>query len=289
MPPDRVGPSGPPGSGHNGAMSSRLFHRYVALGDSFTEGVGDPDPDRPNGLRGWADRVAEVLATQAGPDAGFGYANLAVRGRKLPAILAEQVEPALGLAPDLVTIHGGGNDVLRPRVDLDALAAAYDEAVGRLSATGARVVVFTIADPGMNPVFRMIRGRTAVFNEWVREVADRHGATLVDMWRMRGWKVEEVMDEDRLHLNPVGHQAIAIAVLDSLGVEHSLTPLPVAARPGTARARRAAHLAWARQHAVPWVHRRLTGRSSGDGVEPKRPGLEPITPPLESSEVPPAG
>ena len=39
------------------------FHRYVALGDSFTEGVGDPDPDRPNGLRGWADRVAEVLAT----------------------------------------------------------------------------------------------------------------------------------------------------------------------------------------------------------------------------------
>ncbi|MGY2876710.1 lysophospholipase L1-like esterase [Marmoricola sp. URHA0025 HA25] len=253
------------------------FHRYVALGDSFTEGVGDPDPARPNGLRGWADRVAEVLATQAPAD--FGYANLAIRGRKLREIIDEQVEPGLGLEPDLVTIHGGGNDVLRPRVDLDALAAVYDEAVGRLTGSGARVVVFTIADPGINPVFRMIRGRTAVFNEWVREIADRHGATLVDMWRMRGWKVSEVMDEDRLHLNPVGHQAIAIAVLDALAADHALAPLPLphVAEP-SARERRAQNLAWARQHAVPWVHRRLTGRSSGDGVLPKRPVLAPIAP-----------
>lgn len=253
------------------------FHRYVALGDSFTEGVGDPDPHRPNGLRGWADRVAEVLATQSG--GGFGYANLAIRGRKLPQIIEEQVEPALDLGPDLVTIHGGGNDVLRPRVDLDALAAAYDEAIGRLGAGGARVVLFTIADPGINPVFRMIRGRTAIFNEWVREIADRHDATLVDLWRMRGWKVSEVMDEDRLHLNPVGHQAVAIAVLDALAADHALAPLPVPeiAEP-TPRERRAADLAWARQHAVPWVHRRLTGRSSGDGVLPKRPTLAPIAP-----------
>ena len=252
------------------------FHRYVALGDSFTEGVGDPDPARPNGLRGWADRVAEVLAA-ATPD--FGYANLAVRGRKLPAILAEQVEPALALSPDLVTIHGGGNDVLRPRVDLDTLAAAYDEAVGRLAGSGARVVMFTIADPGANPVFKPLRGRMAIFNEWVREIADHHGATLVDMWRMRGWKVSEVMDEDRLHLNAAGHQAIAIAVLDALAADHALEPLTLPEAVAlSARQRRAANLAWARQHMVPWVHRRLTGRSSGDGVEPKRPTLAPIAP-----------
>ncbi|MBO9522042.1 MAG: SGNH/GDSL hydrolase family protein [Nocardioidaceae bacterium] len=254
------------------------YHRYVALGDSFTEGVGDPDPARPNGLRGWADRVAEVLAA-AEPD--FGYANLAIRGRKLPQILDEQLDPALALNPDLVTIHGGGNDVLRPKVDLDALAARYDEAVGRVAATGATVVVFTIADPGLNGVIRVIRGRTAIFNEWVREIAERHGAVLVDMWRMRGWKVAEVMDEDRLHLNAVGHNAIAIAVLDALGLEHPLTPLtPVAApRLSTAEARRA-NLVWARQHMVPWVQRRLTGRSSGDGIDPKRPALAPISRPL---------
>lgn len=256
------------------ALIPSSIHRYVALGDSFTEGVGDADPTRPNGWRGWADRVAEELAQQS-PD--LRYANLAIRGRKLPGILAEQLEPGLALEPDLVSIHGGGNDVMRPKVDLDALAASYDDAVGRLVASGAQVVMFTIADPGLNPVMRLIRGRTAIFNEFAREIAERHNATLVDMWRMRDWKVAEVMDEDRLHLNAVGHQAIAIAVLDALGVRHGLAPLPPApTQVLTRREERRATMVWARSHAVPWVHRRVTGRSSGDGVEPKRPTLTPI-------------
>lgn len=256
---------------HNRRMS---FQRYVAIGDSFTEGVGDTDPTRPNGCRGWADRVAEALALHA-PD--FGYANLAIRGRKLPEIVNEQVGPAIKLAPDLITIHGGGNDVLRPKVDLDGLATTYDEAIGRLTATGARVVMFTVADPGLNPVMKLIRGRTAIFNEWVREIAEKHNATVVDMWRMRGWKVAEIMDADRLHLNPVGHQAIAIAVLDRLGIAHDLQPLAVPTVPVLPRrAQRQADLEWARAHLAPWVGRRITGKSSGDGVEPKRPGLSPI-------------
>ena len=195
-------------------MAPMPFTRYVAIGDSFTEGVGDPDPARPNGLRGWADRVAEVLATRAD---GFGYANLAIRGRKLRPILAEQLDPALALAPDLVSIHAGANDVLRPRVDLDALAAAYDAAVGRLAASGARVVMFTIFDPGSRGIYAAMRGRMAIFNEFAREISDRHGATLVDMWRMRDQAIAEVMDTDRMHLNSVGHQHIALAVLEALG------------------------------------------------------------------------
>lgn len=254
------------------------FSKYVALGDSFTEGVGDADPARPNGVRGWADRFAEALAAQAAREGrDFGYANLAIRGRKLPAIIDEQVDAAIALGPDLVTIHGGGNDVLRPKVDLDALAASYDDAIGRLAATGAHVVLFTIADTGNSGVMKMIRGRTAIFNEWAREIAEKHGATLVDMWRMRGWTVEEIMDEDRLHLNAVGHQSIAIAVADALGLDHDLTPLPPVDVPVlTPREQRAADLAWARGHLAPWVQRRVTGRSSGDGVEPKRSTLQPI-------------
>lgn len=254
------------------------FSKYVALGDSFTEGVGDPDPARPNGLRGWADRTAEALAVAAAAEGrDFGYANLAIRGRKLLAIIEEQVDAGLALGPDLVSIHGGGNDVLRPKVDIDALAATYDEAIGTMTAAGAHVVVFTIADPGLNGVIKVIRGRTAIFNEWVREIAEKHGATVVDMWRMRDWSVAEVMDEDRLHLNAVGHQKIAIAVLDALGVWHDLQPIPPAVVPAlSAREQRAANLAWARAHLAPWVQRRVTGRSSGDGVEPKRPALAPI-------------
>ena len=247
-----------------------VFHRYVALGDSFTEGVGDPDPSRPNGLRGWADRVAEVLARQTDD---FRYANLAVRGRTLRPILAEQLEPALALEPDLVTIYAGGNDLLRPSLDIDGLASAYDDAIGRLAATGATVGVFTAFDPGSKGTFGRLRGRFALYNEKVREIADRHGAVVLDSWRMRPERPETLWSEDRLHLGPGGHQVVAIEVLDALGVPHDLEPLP----PGVALdLTRRANLAWARTHALPWVHRRLTGRSSGDEVEPKRPDLAPI-------------
>ena len=250
------------------------FHRYVALGDSFTEGVGDPDPTRPNGLRGWADRVAEVLATQTDD---FGYANLAIRGRKLGPIVTEQVDAAIALEPDLITIHGGGNDVLRPRVDLDALAATYDGAIERLSATGARVVMFTIFDPGGRGIYGPDRGRMAIFNEWVREIADRHDATVVDMWRMRDIEIAGVMDTDRMHLNSHGHAHMARAVLDAIGVEHALEPVTVDPPPVLARRQQwAANAQWTREFLVPWVHRRLTGRSSGDTVSAKHPALSRV-------------
>jgi len=250
------------------------FRRYVALGDSFTEGVGDADDTRPHGVRGWADRVAEVLAAQSDD---FGYANLAIRGRKLLPILAEQLEPAVALRPDLVTIHAGANDVLRPRVDLDDLAVAYDEAVGRLCSTGATVAVFTCYDPGGSGLYAALRGRMAIFNEHVREIADRHGTVLVDLWRLRGEAVTDVFAADRMHLNARGHSVVAVTVLDALGVAHDLA-VPAAMPPSDVplAVRLRADAAWAREHAVPWVHRRLTGRSSGDGLSPRRPGLEPV-------------
>jgi len=252
------------------------FHRYVAMGDSFTEGVGDPDPSRPNGLRGWADRVAEVLSRHS-PE--FGYANLAIRGRLLGAILDEQLARAVALRPDLVTIYAGGNDLMRPGVDLDRLAERYDAAIAELSSTGARVVVWTGFDLGWAPVFGRLRGRVAIYNELVREIADRHAATVIDFWRLTEYRDERLWDEDRMHMSPEGHQRMAIEVLEALGVPHDLQALPLAERPVLTRAeeRRAAYQ-WARGFAVPWVRRRLTGTSSGDGVQPKRPALSPIDP-----------
>lgn len=246
---------------------------FVALGDSFTEGVGDPDPARPNGVRGWADRVAEVLAARAADGGGaLGYVNLAIRGRKLGAVLDQQLEPALAARPDLVTLYAGGNDIMRPRVDVDGLVARYDEAVGRLAATGATVVLFTAFDPGGFPVFAPMRGRFAVYNELVREVADRHDTRLVDFWRMREYRDPRMWAADRLHMSAAGHQRMAMAVLDTLGLEHGLEPLPLEDPPvRTAREARAEHVAWARTHAAPWVRRRLTGTSSGDALSPRYP------------------
>lgn len=247
------------------------FRRYVALGDSFTEGVGDPDPTRPNGVRGWADRVAEVLAAGS---PGFGYANLAIRGRKVDQIIAEQIDPAVALAPDLVTIYAGANDILRPRVDLDGVVERYDAALGRLAATGARLLVWTAFDPGGSAIFRPMRGRFAVYNELVREAAARHGATLVDYWRMREYRDPRLWDADRMHMSAAGHQRMAVEVLDVLGVPHPLEALTLADAVALSRAeQRAANSAWLRESAVPWVHRRVTGRSSGDDLDPRYPTL----------------
>jgi lysophospholipase L1-like esterase len=245
------------------------FHRYVALGDSFTEGVGDHDADRPNGVRGWADRMAEALA--AGTD-DFGYANLAIRGRKVDAIVDEQLAPTLELSPDLVTVYAGANDLLRPKVDIDRIMARYDDMLGKLKATGATVVVFTGFDTGFAPVFRHLRGRVGIYNELVRELVDVHDLVLVDYWRRREYRDYRLWDVDRMHMSAAGHAHMAALVLDTLDLGHDLPPvelepLPVMDR----RQQREADLAWARTHMGPWVNRRLRGASSGDGLEPKYP------------------
>ncbi|GAA1227347.1 SGNH/GDSL hydrolase family protein [Prauserella halophila] len=253
-----------------------MFERFVAVGDSFTEGVGDDDPAYPNGVRGWADRVAESLAA-ATP--ALGYANLAVRGRLLEQVLAEQLDPVLALRPDLVTLYAGGNDLMRPRPDVDRLAEAYDEAVGKLAASGATVVLFTGVDGVEDPVFRKMRGRTAVYNEHVRLIAAQHGALVVDMWAMRELRDRRMWSDDRIHLGPHGHRAVATAVLDVLGARDLPRPAELPPVPAAAPAqRRREDLRWIRSHVVPWIHRRLTGTSSGDGITPKRPTPEPVTP-----------
>lgn len=257
-----------------GARSPRHpWRRFVAIGDSFTEGIGDPDPQAPGGHRGWADRVAEELGRDT---PGFEYANLAIRGRLYEQILAEQLEPALALEPDLVSIFAGGNDVLR-RGDPDVIAAALDDAVGRLAATGATVITWTGPDVGSTPVFHLIRGRVAIYNENMRAVAQRHGGVVVDLWALRALTHEAMWAEDRLHFSPVGHRTIAIAVLDALGVPHAMEPYDAGdplLRPW--REARLEDLLWAREHLGPWVLRRLRRESSGDGVRPKRPQAAPV-------------
>lgn len=247
--------------------------RFVAIGDSFTEGIGDPDETVPGGHRGWADRAAEELGRDVD---GFSYANLAIRGRLYRQIIDEQLEPALALAPDLVSFMAGGNDVLRLG-DPDEIAAQVDEAVGRLADTGATVVLFTAPDVGSTPVFSLIRGREAIFNENMRAIAVRHGAAVVDMWSLRSLTREGMYAADRLHFSPLGHQTIAAEFLDTLGVEHSIVPADAGEPPQrTWRAARQTDLQWARMHLAPWVMRRLRHQSSGDDLAPKRPEASPV-------------
>jgi len=255
--------------------------RYVALGDSFTEGVGDIDPTRPNGVRGWADRFAALLAQDAGDDGGVGYANLAIRGRKMRGILAEQIEPALALKPTLVSIYAGANDILRPKIDIDALLAEYGRAVARLRETGAQVLLFTGFDARSSKVFGAMRGRTAIYNELVRGIAEDHGAIVVDYWRFAEYNDWRLWGVDRMHMSTLGHQNMAERVFHRLrgvqtpGAEPGpFTPPLLPAAPVVPRAEALkANAAWTRDEAMPWIKRRLTGTSSGDSLSPRYPVL----------------
>ncbi|WBU38567.1 SGNH/GDSL hydrolase family protein [Homoserinibacter sp. YIM 151385] len=250
-------------------QQSHPWSRYVAIGDSFTEGIGDPEPRSPGGHRGWADRVAEVLGSGT---EDFAYANLAIRGRLLQQILDEQVDAALELRPDLITISAGGNDIIRPGTDPDEVAERLGRGLARLGRDGATVVVFNGPDIGGTPVLGRIRGKVAIYNENVRAVAARHDAVVADMWALRELADSRMWAPDRLHFSPVGHQAIARMVLAALNVPNDLEafeaePLP----PRPWREARSEDIGWAREYLVPWVLRRVRHQSSGDGILPKRP------------------
>ncbi|ORC25075.1 MULTISPECIES: SGNH/GDSL hydrolase family protein [Rothia] len=246
--------------------------RYVALGDSLSEGVGDDAPDRPNGVRGWADRIAEQFML-ADPQAR--YANLAIRGRLLTPIIEEQLEAAIDLKPNLVSFIGGGNDALRPSFDADRLIARYDEAVKTLRDEGIEVFTLTGFDPGPKGFFSGNRGRVALFNELLREVAEERGVTIVDYWRMRELRDLRFWAPDRLHMNAAGHTLVARRVLETLSAENIQIGDPVI--PDAQRKNRVQealdNAKWAREFVVPWIGRRLRGTSSGDNISPKYPEL----------------
>ena len=299
-----------------GSAAAERIGTFVAIGDSFTEGLNDRLPG--GGFRGWADRFADLLA--AGQP-GLRYANLAVRGKLLRDVAGEQAPRAISMAPDLISIAAGGNDILRPGTDPDALAAVFDECVAALRAAGCRVLLFTGFDPSAFPVIRMVRGKVAAYNMHLRTIAAARECDLVDLWSMPALRDRRMWSSDRLHLTAEGHQKVALFTAGTIGVPVAADwrdPLPDVPRPGqiprpvagaaavAAAEASAASLAvtrlrnrvqsahsasrrglawvnarqqdtrWAVEYAMPWVQRRLTGRSSGDNVPPKRPELQPL-------------
>ncbi|MEU6140550.1 SGNH/GDSL hydrolase family protein [Streptomyces sp. NPDC047081] len=258
-------------------MAGSGYLRYVALGDSQTEGLGDGDEVR--GLRGWADRLAEQIARD-NPD--VLYANLAVRGRLAGQVRAEQLAPALALKPDLATVVAGVNDVLRRRFDPDEVAGHLEAMFAALTAQGARVATLTFPDLGrIAPLARPLAPRVLALNARIREAARRHDVIVADSEPYPAVTDPRLWSADRLHANPHGHARIAAAVAHALTLPGSddgwTRPLPPdpAALSGLRAA--GAELRWAGAFLGPWLVRRVRGRSSGDGRQAKRPALLPVT------------
>ena len=238
--------------------------RFVAIGDSFTEGVGDELPDGV--VRGWADLTAAGWADSLGEP--IQYANLAIRGKLVWPIVAQQLEPALALKPTHLSFNGGGNDMLRPRTSISHIADAFSQVLRRCAEEGVQLILLSGANPSAQlPLSRVIQRRGDLMSAAVvARMGERD-----DVVRALNWPDVELSEpsywsEDRLHMNARGHHRVAARVLEALGQRvpegwWSLPELPDAVR--------LARGEYFREHLGPWFRRRLTGTSSGDGREPK--------------------
>jgi lysophospholipase L1-like esterase len=251
------------------------YHRYVALGDSTTEGLEDLYPN--GSYRGWADRLAEELALL---EPGFRYANLAVRGKNAHQIRAEQLDAAIALEPDLASILAGLNDVLRRNVDVETVAGEIEAMASGLREAGAALIIIALPDPvRVNPLARIAARHVVELNRRIRAIASAHDAYLIDLEAHRVASDPRLWHPDRLHANPEGHRRIAAAAAELLslpGSDHSWAedfPDDLAARH---RELLLAHAVWAHVYFRPWLMRRLRGRSSGDGRVAKRPQLDTL-------------
>ncbi|MFJ3957202.1 SGNH/GDSL hydrolase family protein [Arthrobacter sp. NPDC090010] len=250
--------------------------RFVALGDSFTEGVGDVAPSFPHGCRGWADRVAQRLS---GLNPETRYANLAVRGRRLDRIVEEQLSQALDMQPTLVSLYAGGNDLLMARLDLDDLLRRLEQAVLTLRRSGAQVLLFTGYNVPLSPLLEPFKLRNAVYNTRVRRIARELDCVLVDYWCFERFQDRTLWAPDRLHMSVAGHEYMADKVLELLGLGTG-----PAGEPGTSsdspewslRERIADDVAWLRRDFSPWLSRKIRGVSSGDALAARWPRLSRV-------------
>jgi lysophospholipase L1-like esterase len=256
-------------------MSDIRYVRYVALGDSQTEGLVDVDDvGQP---RGWADRLADHLALL---EPAVRYANLAVRGTLVEQIHDEQLPAALALRPDLVTVMAGMNDLIRPKFDATRAVDLLDGMFAALTGTGARVATVTFPAPsGTRLIGWPPHRRVLELNAGIRSVAARRGVTVLDTAAHPITVDPRLWSEDRVHASPAGHARIAAAMAHALGLPGSddgwTRPLPPLA-PQSRRRAVAADLLWIGRFALPWLGRRLTGRSSSDGRSAKRPNLTTV-------------
>jgi lysophospholipase L1-like esterase len=248
----------------------------VAIGDSSTEGLDDPDG--LGGYRGWANRLAERLAAV---DGTILYANLGVRGLRTREILDTQMAVAAAMRPDIATVFSGTNDVVRRHFDAAELERNLERLQSGLRATGATVVTFTLPDltPVM-PMARWLRPRIERLNQAIRSAASRSGAIVVDVARHPVASDYRMWSDDRLHANALGHARIAEALAQALGLPDATdgwrAPLPGSSDRSVAELF-GAEVRWGRRYLLPWIWRHLQGRSSGDGVVAKRPALLPVS------------
>ncbi len=252
------------------------YRRYVAIGDSQTEGLWDGDD--AIGLLGFADRLA-VMVDSLYP--GLHYANLAIRGKRIADVRNEQLPLALEMRPDLVTVCAGMNDVIQPGRSFGPALVDLEYVYAALAESGATVVTTTFPNVAQFlPLGRLVSGRLHRINAAIRSAAARYGFRLVDLYNAPSMRELDTWAVDRVHASTKGHILFAAAAAESLNLPDSSHDWAHASPNPTRRSVTGGayeQLRWTHGSFFPWIWRRMRGLSSADGRVPKRPRLEAIS------------
>lgn len=252
------------------------YCRYVALGDSQTEGLWDGDDE--TGLAGFADRLAEMLD---GIRPGLHYANLAIRGKQIGHVLHEQLPRALEMRADLITLCIGMNDMTRPGPGFERALEQLDELHQRLAASDATVVTTTFPDLArILPIGRVLAKRVVAINARIRVAAEQHGFRLVDLSVAPSMTQPDTWSIDRVHGSPKGHMLFAAAAAEALGLpgsSHAWALADPSAGQPSLRSRMYSQVLWTQNMLMPWLWTHLRGKSVGEGRAPRRPALAALT------------
>ncbi|MGY6021141.1 SGNH/GDSL hydrolase family protein [Streptomyces spinosirectus] len=229
--------------------------RFVSLGDSLTEGVGDPVE---GGWRGWAALLADGLAEDP-----VEFTNLAVSGAQTREVLELQTPAGLELEPDIASVVIGVNDTLRCTFDIHAVAERLDEVYASFTGRGATLLTACLPDPGSmlglpGSLARPLARRQRAVNRVVHALSDRYGAVHLHAAEA-DWIMDRAMwSADRLHPGERGHRQLAVRFHALLAEAHRTTgpapsPAPEFPAPTTS-----ASLLWLATAGTAWVARRCT-------------------------------
>jgi lysophospholipase L1-like esterase len=258
-------------------MSPAIFRSYVAIGDSLSEGLGDFTFEAQREHNGWTDRLAALLSTEAeshGTD--FYYANLALRGSKLRTILTDQLEAALRLQPDLVTIMAGSNDFMASASDLAELEQLYRDGLQLLIAAGCHVLVATTIRPSHLKVFKKVLPKASRISQMIERVAVQLGVQVIDVHGVESFSDLRYWAEDMVHFSGHGHIKIANQTAEILGLSQRMTEAALHEMEAPPRGP-VATARWVVVYVIPFIERRLRGTSSGHGMSSKHLSLVPYS------------
>jgi acyl-CoA thioesterase-1 len=179
---------------------------YVALGDSTVAGVAATRPDR--------NYVSQIHARLRAIYPAARVENLGVSGAVSADVDKDQLDRALSLDPDLVTLSVGPNDITRG-VPVEKYERNIDTILKALTRQKQRVVVVNLLpDLAITPRFarsdkREVVGRLTVrFNEALAKKAREYGAEVVDLYERSRDEVPrqpELVAADGYHPSDLGY------------------------------------------------------------------------------------